>query len=554
MCRGKRFGVGRQGDLYAFGFGGLWLWVAGWGRDLSRRLCAWASRRAAPLAGWLRLAANRYLLPTTEDHVLAFAPRSILLLASAPPASVAVWHKRLLALFPGARLSVCPTVTTGPAREAFEAIGVWRALTRRHDLLVAPFVGGGARALKLVWAVAPGRHRLAIGLKGEFYLWNPPRLRAGDVNLARVLARCLVALLASVVVALVGALLFLWDLLCRVVARAAPAAVPPAVEGPILHPAALVVVPCHGGLDLLRRSLPPLLQEVEGAAGQHQVVVVDDGSPQPLAPALAREFPAVQVIRLERNVGFGGAVEAALQQCEKPVIVLLNSDMVVSPGFLTPLLRHFADPRVFGVCANITMASGAKLETGVTRGTFTGLLHLDHDDAAGVQPIIFAGGGSSAYSVAKWRYLGGLDPLFRPFYWEDVDLGFRAWRQGWVSLHEPESHVCHQHRATIGRKYSQAQIDRIVWRNQMLYVWKNVFSWHLLAQHFAYLWERVCREIMEGRPAYLGALCAAAQRLPEAMWARLKMRQRGGLSEAEILLRAQGDYQPLSPPAAFPPQ
>ena len=67
---------------------------------------------------------------------------------------------------------------------------------------------------------------------------------------------------------------------------------------------------------------------------------------------------------------------------------------------------------------------------------------------------VFTGGGSSAFDRRKFLELGGFDHLYRPFYYEDTDLGFMAWKRGWKVLYEPGSIVFHEHRGTIGKKFS----------------------------------------------------------------------------------------------------
>ena len=66
-------------------------------------------------------------------------------------------------------------------------------------------------------------------------------------------------------------------------------------------------------------------------------------------------------------------------------------------------------------------------------------------------PVLWAGGGSSAVSRRKFEALGGFEELYNPFYMEDVDLSFRAWRRGWPSLLAPRSVVQHRHRGSTGR-------------------------------------------------------------------------------------------------------
>ena len=121
----------------------------------------------------------------------------------------------------------------------------------------------------------------------------------------------------------------------------------------------------------------------------------------------------------------------------------------------------------------------------------TGQLRVRHRADEAIQdlyPCFYGGGGSSAFDRRKFDELGGFDHLLRPFYLEDTDLGMMAWKRGWKVLYQPRSVVYHEHRGTIGKKFSQAYIQGVLKKNFALFVWKNIHEWSKLRAHFAYAW------------------------------------------------------------------
>ena len=102
----------------------------------------------------------------------------------------------------------------------------------------------------------------------------------------------------------------------------------------------------------------------------NEIIVVDNGSSDGSAEFVRRNFPAVKVVALERNLGFGGGSNAGVRAAQNDIVVLLNSDMRVAPDFLAPLLEGFTDERVFAVSCQIlfTDANKRREETGLTQG------------------------------------------------------------------------------------------------------------------------------------------------------------------------------------------
>jgi GT2 family glycosyltransferase/glycosyltransferase involved in cell wall biosynthesis len=314
--------------------------------------------------------------------------------------------------------------------------------------------------------------------------------------------------------------------------------------------AASVVIPTWNGRDLLARNLPSVIQALAGNPA-HEIIVVENGSSDGSAEFLRRSFPQVRVIEPGRNLGFGGGANAGVRAARNDVVVLLNNDMRVDPGFLAPLLEGFRDEKVFAVSCQIFFADPQRRreETGLTEGWWeNGALRVRHRSDEGLTelfPCFYGGGGSCAFDRRKFLELGGFDELFAPFYLEDADLGYRAWKRGWKVMYQPRSVVWHEHRGTIGRRFRPAQIQRVLKRNFLLFAWKNIHDWRRLAGHFFYTLADGAVSLVLGESperATLEALWCAFRRLPRALVSRRRARAAARLDDAEAFLRPLGGY------------
>ncbi|MEY4673663.1 MAG: hypothetical protein RL148_1447 [Planctomycetota bacterium] len=314
-----------------------------------------------------------------------------------------------------------------------------------------------------------------------------------------------------------------------------------------------VVVVSWNGRDHLERMLPSLEAALAAHGGDHEVVLVDNGSTDGTSEWVHANFPRVRVVALPENRFFVRGMEAGIAAATRDTLVLLNNDMVVDRGFLGPLLDGFTADDVFAVTADVVMQDPAarRVETGFTAAWFSlGHVKLQHrlpGAADGAYPVVaWAGGGSTAYDRAKFLALGGFDRTFDPFYLEDAGISYQAWRHGYRVLFCPASRVVHAHRGTSRRLFGDDFVDNTIRRNQHLFVWRNVTSPLLTALHFATLPLVVLHRgfTSTGRTAAAGllfelrAVARALPRLPMALCRRTVSRRTQCVADAEVVRRA----------------
>ncbi|MBI4893500.1 MAG: glycosyltransferase [Acidobacteria bacterium] len=363
--------------------------------------------------------------------------------------------------------------------------------------------------------------------------------------LLRFLTQLPLAVLSLIFVPCSWLALWLTDLLWLAVGRRRP----PQDSRPNTASAS-VVIPNWNGRDLLEKYLPSVLTAMSGHPA-NEVIVVDNGSTDGSAEFVRQHFPQARLLALPRNLGFGGGSNAGFEAASNDIVILLNSDMRVAPDFLQPLLDGFTDEKVFAVSCQIFFSDATRKreETGLTQGWWSrGGLRVRHYDDGQVDtlfPCFYGGGGSCAFDRRKFLSLGGFDHILKPFYLEDTDLGFLAWKRGWKVLYQPASRVWHEHRGTIGKTFSRSYIDGVIGKNFLLFSWKNIHSPARLAAHFFYSWAGALLSAAVGnsleRASFHGLFRAFLQ-LPGALRSRWLARSLAVVDDAEAFRRPMGAY------------
>lgn len=285
-----------------------------------------------------------------------------------------------------------------------------------------------------------------------------------------------------------------------------------------------VVIPNWQGRKLLEKNLSAVLK-----VGFDEIIVVDDASTDDSVEFLQKNSPTVKIVRHKLNKGFSSTVNDGVKATNADVVFLLNSDVVPEKNIINPCIAHFADPKVFGVSLGEVGYSYAipKIEGGFV-GHAPGIVSKE------AHSTFWISGGSGAFRRAMWEKLGGMDEMFNPFYWEDIDLSFRALKRGWKLIWEPKAGVVHKHESTINTKnFSKKYMDYIKERNQLLFHWKNLEIGWLLSKHLLGLLRRL------GNPGYSVVIFLAILKLPQIIVRRIKEGKEARLKNEEIFKKFQ---------------
>ena len=244
---------------------------------------------------------------------------------------------------------------------------------------------------------------------------------------------------------------------------------------------------------MLRTYLPSVVAHTTVG----EVIVAENGSTDDSLNVLANEFPTVRTIVLDKNYGFAEGYNRAIAQVDSEYVVLLNSDVEVTEGWLEPLLDYMdAHPEVAAVQPKIRSwrqrdrfehagAAGGYLSWlgyPYCRGRRFGRVEEDHGQYDTVAPIHWATGACMCVRTKVYKECGGLDAAFFA-HMEEIDLCWRMRNRGWQLACIPQSVVYHLGGGSLS--YDNPRKTFLNFRNNLLMIYKNRrFPWIVLTLRF----------------------------------------------------------------------
>ena len=264
-----------------------------------------------------------------------------------------------------------------------------------------------------------------------------------------------------------------------------------------------VIVTNWNGLSLLKKNLENIIINSPEA---NEIIFADDASSDSsieFAKKLQKKYPKLKIVEHKENLGFGENSNNAVKNATGELVVLLNNDIYPHPNYIKNSLKHFNNPNVFGVgFAELGHENWARIYW--SNGY---LQHEPGTDVSKTHISAWVSGGSSIVRKDSFLRLGGFDPIYAPFYSEDLDLGLRAWKSGYTLLWEPSAIVEHKHESTMS-KFPKHSLDYAKERNRLLTVLRNFTDKELLNSN---KWGRFFR-VLSG-PNYIKIIRAANKRV-----------------------------------------
>jgi GT2 family glycosyltransferase len=294
-----------------------------------------------------------------------------------------------------------------------------------------------------------------------------------------------------------------------------------------------IVIPNYNGASLLSKNIPKLKSAVGSSA---EIIVVDDASRDNSKDIIKRL--GAKLIANDKNLGFSKSINKGVSLAKGDIVILLNSDVWPEDNFINNILPKFKDEEVFAVGFLDKSVEGKRI---VLRGRGIGrwdkglLIHSkgEIDDKTST---LWASGGSAAFRKTIWNKLKGFDKLYSPFYWEDIDLSYRALKSGYKIIFDKSIIVYHEHhKGAIKSNYSDFQIKTISYRNQLIFSWKNATDLSLQLSQFLFLPYHIAKAIVNKDRAFIHGFFGALIRLPEIVKSSLEAQRLFVKTDREVI-------------------
>lgn len=234
------------------------------------------------------------------------------------------------------------------------------------------------------------------------------------------------------------------DLPLLVETLAAAAAAVPERETPQVS----IIVPAYNQLRFTLACLYSVL--AHRTRYTYELIVADDCSTDSTPEVFSRGLPHIRHVRPEGNLGFLRNCNHAARHARGRVLVFLNNDTYVLPGWLDQLVELLDADEDVGLAGSKLIFSDGRLQEsgGLVFADGSGWNYGRFDDPRKpqycyVRDTDYVSGASIAITTALWQQLGGFSEYLEKAYYEDTDLAMKVRQAGQRVAVQPLSQLIH---------------------------------------------------------------------------------------------------------------
>lgn len=232
-----------------------------------------------------------------------------------------------------------------------------------------------------------------------------------------------------------------------------------------------IIIPNYNGRKLLEQNLPHTIKALSGShILDFEIIICDDASKDDSVQFIEKNYPNIILVINNINRGFSSNCNSGIKRASKELVLLLNSDVRLSSNYFESQFKYFEMEDTFGVMSQIlddndVLIDAAKYPN-LNYFKIDGSKNFISDDQVPTFTL-FLSGANALVDRKKLIFLGGFCSSFDPYYYEDLDLGLKAWECGFKSYFDPQSKCYHPVSATI-KKEKAEKVQRISLRNKII--------------------------------------------------------------------------------------
>lgn len=233
-----------------------------------------------------------------------------------------------------------------------------------------------------------------------------------------------------------------------------------------------VLIPNYNGRDLLEKNLPSVYSAIKYAGVSSEIIIVDDASQDDSIAYLQKYHPRIKVLSNAHNLGFSKTCNKGIKEAKGKLLLLLNSDVKLDLSYISKCVKEFiSHDNPFAVFGRIIDDYGASIKNGILYKKCLFKIKKKINAKNGITH--FVSGANAVFCLDKLRKIGGFDTIYSPYYFEDDDLSYRAYKKGWDSFFIGDAVCYHQGAATIKKSVKKSKLKQVYFSNKFIFHYKH---------------------------------------------------------------------------------
>jgi GT2 family glycosyltransferase len=304
-----------------------------------------------------------------------------------------------------------------------------------------------------------------------------------------------------------------------------------------------VVIPNYNGKELLEQNIPHVYNAlISSKISDFEIIISDDASNDDSVNFIKSNYPEIILVANKINKGFAGNINSGIFKSTKDLVLLLNSDVVLTEEYFRHQLPYFNRDDTFGVMGRITSIDSKKNQDGAKYPKHslskiaTNVNYIsDHENSL---YSFFLLGANSLVDRKKLFEINGFCELYNPYNSEDVDLSLRAWRLGYKCYYEHKA-VCKHPVSSTLKKEDNKKVRIVSLRNQLYLHYTHLNNYQLPFYVVAIVGKTIYRTITLDRSylksVYLFVLSFQKCRMQKQIFVELQKQKELNISTWDVV-------------------